>query len=148
MTIKLRRVYMGPVGDVTPRRQYEWLADLAEYPMEGGYTIESTGDFSGPDLSASIGAMQPPKTKIWRFRPQELCLYLRTLSQMTMGAGKGAMTAEDNPYEIVDDLVLYQVNMTNRGFEPLGNSGYAGGFVQVKSTTKPFEVRSLTWESA
>ncbi len=138
VTIKLRSNY--DIGLTTYKRFYEWIAQgqmlWGNYRIVDNYAGGSNGDFS-------IGTVAAPEAKIWRWKPQELSLYLGTIVTYT---GKGAMSLEDNPEEVSDDLVLYDALLYNKGFDSRQAGLQANGFVKIKSWMKPFEAKSLKWE--
>ena len=140
LTIRLRSNF--DIGLTTYKRFYEWLGQgqmiWGNYRIVDNYAGGSNGDFS-------IGAVAAPETKIWRWKPQELSLYLGTIVTYT---GGGAMSMDANPEEVKDDLVLYDAMLYKKGFDSRQGVSQANGVVNIKSWIKPFEAKSLTWESA
>jgi hypothetical protein len=145
--VKLVTAAMHGADFSTERRMWEWYSSRATFPLQGKYSIVSNHVNFGPDDDFIIGLRAHRSTYIWRYNWQELTLYFGKVATLTMGEGKGAMTAEANPKEVTNELELYNVILTKRGFAVEGNLTHGGGFVRVKSSTgKPFaESGRLVW---
>lgn len=141
--ILVRFVHSYTASLAQVRSKWELYGVLADYPLQGRYFIESNNITPGDSSSFTIGGLGT-QNKIWRYHPQDLTLHFSTISTYT---GKGAMSIDPNPVEVTDDLELYDVMFTGRGFEPNNGADYSNGFVDVPSWIRPFEKRSIFWTS-
>lgn len=135
----------GYLSALMPSPYQNTWENIAEFPVMGRYFIESN-DTGAPNTSYVLGRHAPAASKVWKYNPNTLELYFGTVETWTGTAENG----NQNTTKIVDDVVLYNVILTKKGFERNGSASgnLGGGFVQVASWTNlPFEKRSLFWTS-
>jgi hypothetical protein len=118
---------------------------FGEMAIQGIYSIESD-DFTQNSDSYTIGGSEPSIAKYWGYNIAHQMLVFMTFENWT---GGGAMSNENAPVKVKQDLVLYNVKITKNGFEPINPpdiyNGFQTGFVHVKSWIKPFEKRNIYW---
>ncbi len=142
VSIKFVAAYLSAV---TPSSYQNYWENMAEFPVMGRYFIESN-DTGAPNSSYVLGRHAAKENKVWRYNPNTLELYFGTLETWTGTQENG----NQNTTKIVDDVVLWNVILTKKGFERSNSASgdHSGGFVQIESWTKqPFEKRSLFWTS-
>ena len=143
--LKFVSAYLGAVMTPPGSTHYEFMGTMAEFPVMGRYFIDAN-DTGMPNTSYVLGNHAPSSNKVWRYNPNTLELYFGTVETWTGTASNG----NQNTTQIAEDVVLYNVMLTKRGFELNGggSNGLGGGFVERESWTRlPFEKRSLFWTS-
>lgn len=132
------------VGQIGRGHSFDWMTTLAEFPVQGKYFIVSNNMTPGNNAGYTIGDSSHHSYKCWRYNPGSLTLFFCTIENM----GGGGLKFGETEAKLKDDLVLYNVRLTRKGFEPLqGNATDSTGRVLIKSWIKPFEERPVYWNT-